>query len=120
MRYMLMLHADEKGGEELSSEDMVLFMGQMFAYQKALEKAGAFVATDALVGASEAAVVRARGDTIEVQDGPYSDAREQFGGYFIIDVTDLNEAKKWASNCPAATWGTVEIRRIRVKSDLGT
>jgi hypothetical protein len=52
-----------------------------------------------------------------VLDGPYADVREQFGGYFIIDVVDLDEANKWAARCPAASWGTVEVRRIRDVSE---
>lgn len=102
----------------MSAEDMSRFMGQMFAYQEALVKAGAFVATEALASSSEACIVRSRGDNFEVLDGPYADAREQFGGYFIIDVTDANEAAKWATRCPAASWGTVEVRRIRDISEF--
>ncbi len=117
MRYMLMLHADETEGKSVAPEDMSRFMGQMYAYQQALEKAGAFIATDALVSSSEASVVRVQGGDVSVLDGPYADVREQFGGYFIIDVTDLDEANKWAARCPAATWGTVEVRRIRDVSE---
>lgn len=117
MRYMLMLHADETAGKAVPAEDMSRYMGQMYAYQKALEQAGAFIATDALVSSSEATIVRTMGDNASVVDGPYADVREQFGGYFIIDVADRDEANKWAARCPAATWGAVEVRRIRDVSE---
>ncbi|MBX4954537.1 YciI family protein [Rhizobium lentis] len=117
MRYMLMLHADEAAGRSIEPEDMVRFMGQMYAYQQALEKAAAFVSSNALVSSSEASLVRVQGNEISVLDGPYADVREQFGGYFIIDVADTDEANKWAARCPAATWGTVEVRRIRDSSE---
>jgi hypothetical protein len=117
MRYMLMLHADEAAGKSVMPEDMSRFMGQMYAYQAALEKAGAFISTEALVSSSEASIVRVQGEDVSVLDGPYADVREQFGGYFIIDVVDLDEANKWAARCPAASWGTVEVRRIRDVSE---
>ena len=117
MRYMLMLHADETAGKTIAAEDMARFMDQMNAYQRALEKAGAFVSTDALVTSSEASLVRVLGAEVSVLDGPYADVREQFGGYFIIDVADIDAANKWAARCPAATWGTVEVRRIRDVSE---
>lgn len=117
MRYMLMLHANETAGKAVAPEDMSRFMGQMYAYQHALEKAGAFVSTEALVSSSEASVVRVQNGDVSVLDGPYADAREQFGGYFIIEVANLAEANTWAARCPAATWGTVEVRRIRDVSE---
>ncbi len=49
---------------------------------------------------------------VAVQDGPYPDTREQLGGYFIIDVTDGDEARRWAARCPGVTWGIVELRPI--------
>jgi len=117
MRYMLMLHADEAAGKAVAPEDMARYMGQMYAYQQALEKAAAFVSSAALVGSSEASIVRVQGGEVSVLDGPYADVREQLGGYFIIDVADIDEANKWAARCPGATWGTVEVRRIRDVSE---
>jgi len=48
-----------------------------------------------------------------VHDGPYAETREQLGGYFIIEAPDMDAARIWAARCPAATWGTIEIRQIR-------
>jgi hypothetical protein len=47
-----------------------------------------------------------------VLDGPYADTKEQLGGYFLIDVPDLDSAISWAARCPAAEQGTVELRPI--------
>ncbi|MBY3598578.1 hypothetical protein HJA88_22130 [Rhizobium bangladeshense] len=74
----------------------------MYAYQQALEKAAAFVSSNALVSSSEASLVPVQGDEVSVLDGPYADVREQFGGYFIIDVADMDEANKWAAT--GSTW----------------
>lgn len=117
MRYMLMLHADETAGASLTPEQMRDGLDQMRAYVQALEKAGAFVATEALDFASTASLVTVRDGEIRVQDGPFVESREQLGGYVIIDVPDADEARKWASRCPGASWGTVEVRRIRDRSE---
>jgi hypothetical protein len=48
----------------------------------------------------------------QVLDGPYADTKEQLGGYYMIDVPDLDAALSWAARCPAAGHGTVEVRPI--------
>jgi hypothetical protein len=48
----------------------------------------------------------------QVLDGPYAEAKEQLGGYFLIDVADLDAALKWAARCPAANHGVVEVRPV--------
>jgi hypothetical protein len=124
MRYMLMLYADEKAGASIPKDLMAKAMEGLFAYQHALEKAGAFVATSALAPTSDARTIRMEGgEVVEqhgtflneggelvVHDGPYAETREQFGGYFIIEAKDMKQAIEWAKQCPAAQWGPIEIR----------
>ncbi|WP_048645388.1 YciI family protein [Nitratireductor soli] len=117
MRYLLMLHADETVGASIPPEQMKGFMNQMAAYAQALEKAGAFIATEALDFASKGSLITVRDGETRVQDGPFAESREQFGGYFIIEAADDDEARKWAARCPAATWGTIEVRRIRGRDE---
>lgn len=109
MKYLLMLYAEEKAGLAIPPEQMAGFMAQMAAYQQTLEKAGAFVDTAALQPTLEARTISNAGE-LKVQDGPYADTREQFGGYFIIEAGDMDEAIRLAALCPAATWGKIEIR----------
>lgn len=110
MKYLLMLYADEKAGAAIPSDQMAGFMQQMSAYQTALEKAGAFVATSALQPTWEAKTLHTEGGELKVHDGPYAETREQLGGYYIIDAPDMDEAIKWASRCPGVQWGSVEVR----------
>jgi hypothetical protein len=118
MQYLLMLFADEQAGAGMPKETMAAAMGEMYAYVQALQKAKAFVATHALDLTSNAATVRNDNGSLVVRDGPYAETREQFGGYFIIEADDMDEALKWAARCPAASWGTVEVRRIREPSEF--
>ncbi|MDC9825557.1 YciI family protein [Devosia sp. ZB163] len=129
MRYMLMLYADEKAGADIPAEDMKAAMQDMAAYESALAKAGAFVATSALQPTWESKTIRMEGGEVmrqttpsghvyfaneggelKVHDGPYAETREQFGGYFIIDAPDMDAAIDWARKCPAVQWGSIEIR----------
>jgi hypothetical protein len=84
----------------------------MYAYQAALEKAGAFVMTVGLARSYEATTVHLEDGELKVHDGPYADTREQFGGFYIIEARDMDEALAWARQCPAAQWGPVEVRAM--------
>ena len=110
MNFLLMLYAEEKVGMAMPPEQMAGFMSQMAAYQQTLEKAGAFVATSALQPTVEARTISVTGGELKVHDGPYADTREQFGGYFIIEAPDMDEAIRLAALCPAAGWGSIEVR----------
>lgn len=114
MHYLLMLYADEAVGAAIPPEKMRGFMGQMTAYAEALQKAGAFVSTQALTPTAKGCTLRLEDNELKVHDGPYSETREQFGGYFIIEAKDMDAARTWAARCPAATWGSIEIRQIAV------
>ena len=124
MQFLLMLYADERAGAEIPAEDMAGAMDAMYAYQEALTKAGAYIATAALERTWEARTLRIEGGEVvqrdgsfvneggelKVHDGPYAETREQFGGYFIIEAADMDEAVKWAARCPAVQWGAIEVR----------
>ncbi len=124
MRYLMMLYADERAGDTFSTEQMVRAMEIMGAYNDALKKAGAFVATAPLQRSYEAKTIRTEGAVIDpetfegrngalqVKDGPYAETREQLGGFYIINARDMDEALEWAGKCPAAQWGSIEVRQI--------
>ena len=110
MRYMLMIYADEKAGDTIPPDQMRQWMEKMYAYQEALEKAGAFVDTVGLARSYEATTVNLDNGEMSVKDGPYADTREQLGGFYIIEASDMAEAQKWAAQCPGAIWGHIEVR----------
>ena len=82
------------------------------AYGEALEKAGAFLGSNRLKPSSNSTTVRVANGKTQVLDGPYADTKEQVGGYYLIDVADLDAAISWASRCPAASHGVVEVRPV--------
>lgn len=90
------------------------YMGAWYAYGESLEKAGVFVQGAALEPPATATVLSIRDGVRRVEDGPYPDTKEQLGGFFIVEVADLEEAASWASKCPAATNGFVDARVVPV------
>lgn len=128
MRFILMLYANESVGTAIPPDQMERVMQTMGAYEEALTKAGAFVMTSPLQLTRDARTLRMAGGTmkrqedskttyfvaegaeLQVHSGPYAETQEQLGGFYIIDVADMDEAVKWAARCPAVQWGTIEIR----------
>jgi len=82
------------------------------AYSEALKQAGALKGSGRLQPTSTATTVRTVDRKQQVLDGPYADTKEQLGGYFLIDVNDLDAALSWAARCPGSQHGVVEVRPI--------
>jgi hypothetical protein len=112
MQYMLLLHSDEKAFASFPKEAQEAGMAQYFAYNEALKKAKVYVGGERLHPVSTASTVQVLDGKTKVQDGPYAETKEQLGGYYIIDVPNLDEALKWAAKCPGAHHGIVEVRAI--------
>ncbi|HZG39542.1 MAG TPA: YciI family protein [Nodosilinea sp.] len=82
------------------------------AYSKALAEAGIMVGGAALRPSHTATTMQLKDGQRQVQDGPYADTKEQLGGFFLIDVPDLDAALDWAARCPAASNCAVEVRPL--------
>jgi hypothetical protein len=112
MEYMLLIHADPAGFAALSEAESAAAMAAYAAYTEALTKAGVIRGSNRLRPSDMSTTVRVRGGKTEVLDGPFIETREQLGGYFLVDVPDLDAALGWAARCPGASHGTVEVRPV--------
>ena len=112
MKYMMLIYRSEAAVQKASKADIEQMTGAYGAYTQALQKAGIIVGGDRLEGSSSATTVRAVNGSTKVLDGPYADTKEQLGGYYIIDVPDLDAAVSWASRCPGASFGVIEVRPL--------
>ncbi|HEX4766935.1 MAG TPA: YciI family protein [Lichenihabitans sp.] len=110
MKYILMIYRDEAAFQAM--EPTNTHSPAYMAYGQALQQAGALVDGRRLRPADTASTVRSKDGKVEVLDGPYSDTREQLGGYFLIDAPDLDAAIAWAARCPGAAQGAVEVRPL--------
>lgn len=111
MRYMLLIYGDEPAGQPDPAE-VEQVMGEYWAYEKAVADAGVKEASDALQPSVTATTVRVKDGERLVTDGPFAETREVLGGYYLIDVPDLDSALEWAARCPGAKYGSVEVRPI--------
>jgi hypothetical protein len=95
-------------------EEMTEIINAYMAYGQALRDAKVLVASNRLRPTSAATTVRIAEGRTKVLDGPFAETKEQLGGYYLIDVPDLDAALSWAAHCPGARYGTVEVRPIWV------
>jgi hypothetical protein len=112
MQYLLMIYGNE-AGMQAASKDQVTQMSAAYAsYTEALKQAGVVRGGERLRPTAEATTVRVSNGKTQVLDGPYADTKEQLGGFYMIDVPDLDAALSWAAKCPGAATGTMEVRPI--------
>jgi hypothetical protein len=112
---MLLIYTPAEG--DLSPEEAQAELPRWMEYTEALQAAGAMVAGDALQPVETATTVRVRDGETAVSDGPFAETKEVLGGYYIIDVADLDAALKWAERIPSAPRGSVEVRPVMVFSE---
>jgi len=114
MQYLLLIYGNEAGMLNASKAQAEQMMAAYGAYTEAMKKAGVIVGANRLRPTSTASSVRVADGKTKVLDGPYAESREQLGGYYLIDVPDLDAALSWAARCPGANYGTIEVRPIWV------
>ncbi len=113
MHYMIAFHEpSEEFVRRKDPEQSGPYWGAWNAYIGALGQAGIVVSGNGLLEPDTASTVRVRAGRRQVHDGPFADTKEQLGGYFIIDVPDLDAALDWAAQSPAALTGSVEVRPV--------
>lgn len=113
MHYMLLLNETERDFAQRNDPDQTAaYWGGWNAFIGAMAQAGVIVKGDGLQGPQTATTVRLRDGKRLVQDGPFADTKEQLGGYFVIDVPDLDAALEWAARAPSASTASVEVRPV--------
>ena len=112
MKFMLILASDPSLEPDPTSPDFESYMGEWFAYSQALTAAGIEFSGEALQGDDTATTVQVRDGERLVTDGPFIEAKEVIGGFYVIDVPDLDAALDWAAKIPNVRFGTVEVRPV--------
>ncbi|WP_091229093.1 YciI family protein [Microbacterium sp. 3J1] len=110
MRYTLLLHYPEMDAEALGAEALEEGQAAFASYAATLHSAGVLISGEVLQPSAVSTTVRVREGSLQVQDGPFADTKEQLGGTVVIDVPDLDAAIGYARQAPPAFWGAVEVR----------
>jgi hypothetical protein len=111
MRYALLIYV-EPPAVEPSAEENAAVMEAYNAFTSEAVEAGVMRGGEALEDAKTATSVRVRNGQTLVTDGPFAETKEEFGGYYLIEAPNLDEAIKWAAKIPGAVRGTIEVRPV--------
>jgi hypothetical protein len=112
MKYALLLYADEAEWDGLDPEAQGEVMAQHGAATEAMQAAGAYVGGEALSLTDTARTVRLRDGKPLVTDGPFIEAKEALGGFYLVECASMDEALEWAARLPEARIGGVEVRPL--------
>jgi hypothetical protein len=113
-RYMLIMRSTPEAEQAMAEQniDFNEIIEAMGRYNEELIKAGVMLAGEGLTGPDEGFVVDLNADPPVVTDGPYTEAKELFNGFWILDVSSKEEAKQWARKCPLGAGVKLEVRRV--------
>ena len=114
MRYIMLVYETPADLDRRDDPTGDSYIAAWRAYYKALVEADVYVGGAPLKQAATATTVRLREGRRLVQDGPFAEAKEELGGFLILDLPSLDAALDWAARCPAAAGGAMEIRPMDV------
>lgn len=114
MKYMLLIHAEPEANPQYGTPEFDAMLAGYAAVSEEMATSGVLIAGEGLQGVETATTVRVRGGKSEVMDGPHAITKEHLGGFYLIDVPDLDAAMALAAKIPSASYGSVEIRPVEV------
>jgi hypothetical protein len=112
MQYMLLIYGAESSFAAMSEDALHKMYAGYMAVSKEMAEAGVMQGGAELLPVSSATTMRVRNGKALTTDGPFAETKEQLGGYYLIDVPNLDEALKWAAKIPSALDGSVEVRPL--------
>ena len=114
-----MFIGEEGGWDDVSPEEMQEGMKLWGDFEQALVDSGAYIAGEGLQPSATATTVRRDGDERIVTDGPFAETKEQVGGFYLIDVENLDEALEWAKKVPVGDGQSTEVRPVMNYEEFG-
>lgn len=112
MKYALLIYGDESAWANMDEAVMRACYAEHEAYGRALSEAGVMLGGEELAPSHTASSLRFANGKVSLHDGPFAEAREQLGGFYLIEVDTLDEALEWARKMPGMSEGTVEVRPL--------
>ena len=112
MQYMILIYGEPALEPTYGTPDCDVMMAAFGKVSETLNADGVLRGGEGLQGIETATSLRIRGGKVETMDGPFAETREHLGGYYVVDVPDLDTALKYAAMIPVAEWGTIEVRPL--------
>ena len=112
MQYLALIYASPSSQPVHGSAEFGKMMEDYGKFTAMLKEKGAHLGGEGLKPAASATSVRVRAGKVETMDGPFAETKEHLGGYYMMNVPDLDTAMKYAALIPSAAWGTIELRPV--------
>lgn len=112
MQYMMLMYNDPAQEPAYGTPEFEQMMAGFFEANEKMKAAGVLRSGEGLQGIETATSLRIKSGKVETMDGPFAETREHLGGYYVIDVPDLDTALTYAAMIPSAHFGTVEVRPL--------
>jgi hypothetical protein len=112
MKYMLLIYNDPAREPAYGSPEFQAMMQGYFAANERMSADGVLRSGEGLQGVETATSLRLNAGRVETMDGPFAETREHLGGYYVIEVPDLDAALTYAALIPSAAFGTIEVRPL--------
>jgi hypothetical protein len=112
MQYAILIYENEKALATRSDAENQKVFHDYMQYTKDMGAAGVIRGGEALKPIATATTVRVKNGKTSTVDGPFAETKEQLGGFYLIEVPNLDEALKWAAKCPGAQSGSIEVRPV--------
>ncbi|QEN89498.1 YciI family protein [Labrys sp. KNU-23] len=112
MQFAILIYSSEEAMLKADPASKQAMLAAYQSYTQALQSAGILLGWNRLRPTASATTVRIADGKTQVLNGPFADTREQLGGFYLIDVADLDTAINWGARCPSAAVGTIEVRPV--------
>ena len=113
MQYLLLIYSDRTAFADTTDDEQRAHMELWSDYSKWLTEKGWMKGGDALQDVDQATSVRVQDGERLVTDGPFAETKETLGGFYLLDVENLDDAIEAAGRCPGARYGTIELRPVQ-------
>jgi hypothetical protein len=110
MKYMLLIYTNPN--TQMTEAELQAEMNAYWAFEEDVRKSGVHLGGEGLHPVTAATTVRVRDGKTLTTDGPFAETHEHLGGFYLIDVTNLDEAIKWAAKIPSSGSGSIEVRPV--------
>ncbi|TDM05950.1 MAG: hypothetical protein C4K60_14825 [Ideonella sp. MAG2] len=112
MQYMFLIYHSPDSEPTYGSPEFQAMMQGFAAFNKQAAADGVLRAGEGLKGVETATSLRVRGGKVETMDGPFAETREHLGGFYLLELPDLDTALRYAAQIPVAHFGTIEVRPV--------
>lgn len=119
MQYMALIYSDPAREPAYGTPAFDTMMKGYFSFNEVLKAAGHLVSGEGLQSITTATSLRVNAGRVETMDGPFATTKEHLGGYYVMDVPDLDTALKYAAMIPTAAYGTIELRPLMTYNPAG-